>query len=747
MHVFVPHVRPDPFSAGHFSGVSGFTGPVETHVTVNGHVSMARGNLVSGNFFSTLGVRAFAGRSLGPMDDLSGAPPAVMLSYGYWQNRFGGDPSIVGKSILLEHSLFLVAGVVGPGFSGVDPGLPTDIWAPLSSQDVLAPYVPKRTAAKSLWVEIIARLKPGVPIAQAQSALDVIFVSNVLSGVGTVFKTGDSPRIELLSVARGLTSLRAQFSLPLFVLMAAVGIVLLIASANIGGLSLARAMAREQEMAVRLSLGATRARIVRQLLTESLLLAMLGTVLGILIAYWSASSLAAFLAANWYMPLELDVRPDGIVLGFTIAVALLTTLLFGLAPAVQSLRVDLAPAIKRGGKTLPGARGLGVWRFGFGSGLVVAQVGLSIIVLAGAGLLVHTLVNLETLDVGFDTHHVLLFRADSSLTDYKADRARILYRELQDRLAALPGVTSASYSMVALLSGAGIDTEFALPATPDEKLSSDVLPVGQHFFETMHVPLLAGRTFVAADLEARAKPEPVVVNEALAKALFGKESPLGRQFIEPGIDTLRVIVGVVRDARYTSMRREPAPTAYVPLHQDGGAEFELRTAGDPRAIASAVRAAVNEVAPNILISDLETQTDQIEHALYQERLFASLSALFSALALLLACIGIYGLLSYEVTRRTHEIGVRMALGAAPRDVLRLVFRRGLLLVTMGTVMGVAAAVGLTRYLQSLLYGIRAVDPFTYACAVILLAVVALAACWIPARRAMRVDPMVALRYE
>lgn len=730
-----------------FSGVSAFAGSNERHISVGGQVTMADVQLVSGSFFSTLGTSASAGRLLDPKDDLPGAPHVVTLSYAYWQNHLGGEPSVIGKSIVLENTPFIVTGVAAQKFSGLDPGLPVDMWAPISSQDVLVPHFPKRTAQKSLWVQIIARCKPEVPLTQADSATNVIFVPGVTSGPGAVFKVADAPHVQLLSAARGLVTLRREFSEPLFLLMAAVGIILLIASANVAGLSISRAMARQQEMAVRFSLGATRARIARQLLTESFLLAGLAAFLGIVLAYWSSRALAAFLSANWYQPLAIDIHPDSAVLGFTIAVAMLTAILFGLAPSLHCARFALAPAMKGSARVFRGARGLAGRSFSLGSALVVVQVGLSVVVLSGAGLLVRTLVNLKTQNYGFDIRNVLLFYTDPALTGYKGDRLSLLYREMQDRLSALPGVTSASYSMFPLLSGGSMDTEYAPKDAPDATLSSDVLPVGPHFFETMRIPVLAGRAFVASDFETLAKPRLVVVNESLARRLFGQENPLGREFIEHGGGESYVIVGVVGDAKYTGLRGGIRPTAYVPHTGGFGAEFELRTAGDPEALAASIRSVAKQVNANILVSSVKTQIGQINQRLYQERLFAGLSSLFGALALLLACIGIYGLLSYEVTRRTREIGIRVALGAQKHEIRRMVAGQGLLLALAGAIIGVAGAAGLTRYLQTLLYGVKPIDPWTFTGAIILLCLVTLLACLNPTRRATRVDPMVALRYE
>ncbi|MHB8412583.1 MAG: ADOP family duplicated permease [Candidatus Acidiferrales bacterium] len=722
----------------------------QPHLTLNGSVSMANGFLVSGDFFATLGTRAILGRTLGPADDQLSSQPTAMLSYAFWKSRFGGDPSIIGKSILLEKTPFIVVGITAPGFAGINPGRSVDVWMPLSSQAYVAPYFPKRTAANSTWLEMMARLKPGVSRSQAQSALRVLFTNATASGPTAMFKPTDSPRIELISAARGLTSLRQQFSQPLFALMACVVIILLIACANVGGLFLARASSRRREIAMRLTLGATRGRVARQLLTESLLTSLLGATLGILLAYWSASALAAFLSANLYSPIDLDVRPDGLVLTFTIGVAVLAAVLFGLAPALQGTRIGLAPALKgvdNGPSALFAAR-----RLAFGSLLVVAQVALSIVVLAGAGLLVRTLINLERMNVGFETDHLLLFSVDMTMAGYTTfDHSPQVYqldRTLQTRLAALPGVTSATYSMVPLLSGDYMSSDFKLPAGPSSSaFSAGELPVGPGFFGTMRIPLLSGRTFTAADFDSSATPEPAVINQLFTKKLFGAGSPLGRDIaLSESKKAQWQIVGVGGDARYNSLREAILPMIYT-LKKNSGAEFELRTKSNPTALIPSVRDAVNHVNRSLLVSDFKTQTEQIDQLLYQERLVAGLSSLFAALSLLLACIGLYGLLSYEVVRRTRELGIRVALGAQRCDLLRLVVGQGIVLVLIGAAIGFGAAIGVTRFVAPMLYGIRASDPLTFAAVSLLLLGVALFACYIPARRAMRVDPMVALRYE
>ncbi|HTW57584.1 MAG TPA: ABC transporter permease [Terriglobales bacterium] len=727
-----------------FSGLFAF---VPAHVeSVDGRPSQARGLFVSGDFFSTIGAHALVGRTLGPSDDLPGTASALVLGYGYWQRHFGGDRSVLGKSITVNGVPFTVVGITARGFFGLNTGIETDFWVPFCFQPSVSPDFPKKTDAAALWVWMGARLKPGVTASQAESTISEIFARSAASGSNAIFKPDDAPRIDLPSAARGLDTLRQDFSKPLLVLLTAVGIILLIACANVAGLMLARATARRREMGVRFALGAGKSRIIRQLLTESLMLAAAGGALGVVLAYWGAISLTAFLSSNWFMPFDLDVHPEARVLGFTTGVSVLIGILFGLAPAFRSVRADVMPSFKEdSGSTLSSLLGRG-WRFGIGNVLVVVQVSLSLVLMAGAGLLVRTLVNLETLDVGFDTHNVLLFDLDPTFSGYKGKQVQSLYGDLQSRLAALPGVTSASYSMTSLLSGANMTTSFRLP-NASENMEAAELPVGPNFFETMRIPLLTGRTFAAADYEPDTKPEPVVINRMFAGRLFGKQNPLDRVLAEGNLKTADWrIVGVVGDAKYQAVRHEITPTAYVPLKEGWGA-FELRTTADPRGLISLVRNALSSVNGSLSPSHITTQTEQMDRDLYQERLFAWLSSLFGLFALALACIGLYGLLSYEVVRRTREIGIRMALGAPRRNVMRMVVGQGIVLALAGAVVGVIVAFTATRYLATLLYGVKPIDAMTFAGVALLLTAVAWLACYIPARRATKVDPMVALRYE
>jgi predicted permease len=501
---------------------------------------------------------------------------------------------------------------------------------------------------------------------------------------------------------------------------------------------------------------------------------VLGGALGILFAYWGAHTIISFVASNQTRPLGFATGVDLRVLGFTVAVSLLTGIIFGMAPALRSARVDLTPALKEGeGSSGSSGHTGGKW-FGIGNALVVAQVALAIVVLVGAGLLVRTLANLRNVDVGFDSHNIVTFGIDPTLIGYKGPQIDSFYRDLQGRLAETPGVKAASYSMMPLLTNFLMSTMFHWPGTPEDQSSqADTLGIGPNFFETLHIPLLAGRGFNASDFKVSAAnfaaawaqeggghagatlalaPSPVIVNQTFVEKFVSKENPLGKQFgqstggpnrpASPGYE----IIGVVRDAKYNSLRREIHPMIYTP-QSGGAASFELRTAANPQAILPAIREVVSQVSTNLPLFDVKTESEQIDRLLFQERLVARLSGFFGLLALVLACVGLYGLLSYEVSRRTREIGIRMALGAQPENVLKLVLRQGLVLAIVGAVVGIGVALGVMRYLTSMLYEVHANDPVTMLAVAVLLTLVAFAACYIPARRAMRVDPMVALRYE
>jgi predicted permease len=742
-----------------FSSVTALGGDVGLNLRGNGPARFVHGELVSGEFFDTLGVGAALGRTFGPADDVPGAPPVAVLSYGFWQSAFGGDPTAVGRTVWLNNIPVTIVGVAAKEFPSVDPATARPMWLPLSLQPQLGENLngtmggdkpSLRAGDDNWWVYLIARLKPEIPLHKAQAAADAFFRNDVLETTKKFFKSEDAPRLVLIPAPQVITGLHDRFSTPLTILMTAVGLVLLVACANVAGLMLARSATRQRELAVRLAVGAGRARIARQLLTESVLLSLGGGASGILLAYWSIHSLVALMSRGGLWPSHLAVQLDLRVLVFTVAASVFTGILFGLAPAFRGMRLDLTPALKESPAAFATGASTRQW-LNLSSSLVVAQVALAILALSGAGLLVRTLENLKSINPGFDTRNVLLFSIDPTLNGYTDAQIYGLYSQLQQRLEGLPGVLVASYSFDPLLSGDVWSSSFKIEGeAQNTQHMTDALQVGPKFFETLNIPVLAGRTLSPRDFDSARGSTwcPAVVNEAFARQFFPKEqTPLGRSISGLGDKYPSCeIIGIVGDAKYQTLRSEISPTVYVP-QKEGSATFEVRTAATPEMIIPAVRSIVSQLDNNLPIFDVKTQSAQIEGSLFQERLIARLSSFFGGLSLLLACIGLYGLLSYEVTRRTREIGVRIALGARPSDVLRFVVRQGVGLAGVGAAVGILGALGLTRYLASLLYGVRPFDPLTFLSVALLVGLVALAACYIPARRASHVDPMVALRYE
>ena len=720
--------------------------PTNVAINVSGHPGHANGLYVSGDFFATLGTHPLFGRLLTSADDSESAP-VVTLSSTFWRKTMAGDYGVLGKPIMIGKRQFTIVGVA-PSIE-LDPGVPQDVWMPLSLQPKTDPHPFQFTEGKAIWLQLIGRLKPGISPQQAAVAVSTIFAAGAAQGPDAIFSAGDAPHIELLSVARGLSSLRRFLSQPLFLLFAAVALVLLIACANIAGLMLARAAERKKEVAVRSALGATRGRLLRQFLTESLLLSASGGVAGCLLGYLGAKALAAFFTRNWWMPIAFDVHPDVRVLAFTFLAAAGVGLLFGAAPVFLHRQLSLAPVLKEGSGGIGGVRSGKLEVAGI---LVTAQMALAVVVLVGAGLLVRTLANLKHVEPGFDPRNLVIFGVDTTYRGSGTSDLQAFHTQIQSQLAALPGVTSVTYSEVPLLTGGGMQVDLYPENGTQPLFNVDVLRIARNFFQTMRMELLAGRTFNEQDLKRTMSPgpgayQPVVINQTFAHRIFGNQNPIGRYFRQGSpTSPISEVVGVVADAKYDSLRTSVAPTIYA-LLGDERATFEVRTAIDPNAMMPAIRAAITRFDPNLLITDMKTQQEQIDQNIYQDRLIANLSSLFALLALIVACVGIYGLLSYQVTRRTQEIGIRLALGAQRADVLRIVLRQGMVLAIVGAVIGIAAALAVTRYLQSFLYGVKPNDPLTMIAVAFLLIAVALLASYIPARRAMNTDPMVALRYE
>jgi predicted permease len=783
-----------------FSRVAAIAGPLDIDFSGNGPASMARGTYVSGNFFSTLGVNTIIGRPLEGSDDSSSAPAVLVLGYAYWQRAFGGDWSVIGRKVRLNNVPATIIGVADPNFTNLTPGKTQDFFMPLALCNRVKSESwgnENRIADPAAWwVVILSRLKLGISIGQANAAATTIFRNELLRGAKPLSTPADAPTITILPAREGLDGETSQVAPMLFILMFTVGFILLIACANLAGLKLARAGTRQKETSIRLALGAGLPRLIRQLLTESVLLSLLGGALGILVAVWGVHAITALLSSGYEQAFPFSISPDWRILVFALATTLITGVLFGLAPAVRGTRVALTPALKESASSLPAGTASTRRLLRLGGALVIAQVTLSVVVLVGAGLVVRTLQNLHSLNPGFDAHNILLFTIDPTIAGYTDQQTQQLYGNLQQRFAALPGVMSVSYSEDALLDGSWSASHFHLDgASPKSIINPATLTVGLNFFSTMRIPILAGRAFTREDFAAAAAtraarkaadassvpragavspsvsspasasesaaatyahsaPVPVLVNEMFAQKFFPKQSPVAKHIADahrmdgeaqhpsPGY----TIIGVAGDTRYARLRRDVLPMIFLPLVSDR-AYFELRTASNPTALVRPVRHIISRAGDDLPLTNIRTQTEQIDQTLYQERVMSQLSSFFAALALVLACIGLYGLLAYEVARRTREIGIRMALGAEKRDVLMMVLGQGLKLALMGVVIGIAGALALTRFLSSLLYGVKPTDPITFAAVSLILVGVALLACYIPARRASNVDPMVALRYE
>ncbi len=720
-----------------------------------GSREMMHTDLVSGTYFSVLGLEPALGRLFTNADDQApGSGPIAVISYSWWKRRFGSDRSVIGKALQFGTHEYTIVGVAPPGFFGTSVGQLPDFWIPLSMEKEVSPGWNGLDNKFFQSLYLIARLKPGVTVEQATANVNLLFkqiLRNEYVGPRPSPKELTSiehARIELTSATRGLSQIRGRFSLPLEILMTIVVLVLLIACANIANLLLARGTARSREIAVRMAIGASRSRMVLQLLTESFLLALIGAALGIALA-WRASDLLLRMASDPMQPATIAVAPNFRVLLFTLLLTCFTALLFGMAPALRATRLNLTSSLKEGrGTTTSTSSRISLARI-----LIVSQITISLILLVAAGLFVRSLVNLTNVDTGFNKQNVLVFQIDEYGGGFEQDaRLESLLQQIEARVQAVRGVDAASFSMFTFNQGEWSDdvTLQDIPRTPENSRGVLNNMVGAGFFAAMGLPVIAGRTFNAYDIVGA--PKVAVINETMAHKFFPGIPAVGRRFgngDDPAHSGDIEIIGVVKNAKYEVLEEEPQPVAYFVYtqHPQYLSNFEVRYSGDSQQVISAVRHAIAEVNSNVPILGISTLAEEVDESTANQKLVAQLSSFFGLLAVLLVCIGIYGLMSYAVARRTNEIGVRMALGAGRSNVLWLVMREILLLTSIGMAIGVPLELAGSRLVSRLLYGLSPWDPVSLLAAICLLVGIAAFAGYLPARRASRVDPIVALRYE
>lgn len=734
------------------------------------------GRLVSGTYFDVLGVRPILGRAISRADDASrGAHPIVVISYGLWRGRFHGDPSIIGQSLRLGAGQissgwgtsgfeedrpvapaprdFTIIGVLPPGFAGETVGERADFFAPTMMEEHFLPgrhWLSRKTA---VWVRVILRLPPGVSRHAAEAAVNFFNRQWLLEAEGSALTEArrrdiQQETLHVLEGDKGFSNLREQFSKPLWLLMGMVATVLLIACANLANLLLARGTARRREFATRLALGVGRPRLVRQLVTESLLLSLTGAALSIPVGFLISRALFVMVSSS-DPTVHLDLAPDSRVLLFTAIVALATALLFALLPAIRSTNLDISPVLKENNRSSSGSRS----QLAGGKAVVVVQVALSVVLLFGTGLLIRTLYNMKSQDLGYAPQNMLIAHLDPIGAGYKGDAVGRISQRILEAIRQLPGVTAASYSDNGLFDGGESGTRVRIPGfrpVSPKDATARFDQVGPEYFHTVGIPILLGRDFSVTDTAGA--PRVAVINQTMAKFYFGDRSPIGQTlFYDSLLKFSLTIIGVAKDARDHFVRDEPFRRFYVSYMQpvDGqmDADYEIRTPLDLAAMDQEIRSAVHAISPGMPIVRIHQLTQQINDSMIKERLVAELSIFFGILALVLGCVGLYGIMAYSVVRRTQEIGIRVALGAASQAVIWMVVRDALMLVVLGLAAGIPLALGLSHYVQSLLFGLKPMDPLSLVSVIVIMSLMALAAAFLPARRAAKVDPLTALRYE
>ncbi|SPF37989.1 putative ABC efflux pump, inner membrane subunit [Candidatus Sulfopaludibacter sp. SbA4] len=708
-----------------FSELSTFGNSSQMNVTIQGHAELRQGLMVSGDFFRMLGTAAYRGRILSVEDAQPGVSPVAVLSYGFWEHRLGAGAEALGQTILVNGAPASIVGVLPKGWCGIDPGACPDLFLPLANMDAMR-------NPESWYYEVMGRLKPGVAEERARAETEAL----IDRAIATYRAAGsyEAPRIGLEPAAKGLNGLRSQLTDPLTVMSWAVGAILLIACANIAGLLGARSAARQREIGTRLALGAGRGRLIRQLLVESLLLAALGTLAGIALAYATGDSIVRLFLGD--RTLGISVAMNLRVLGVSAGLCFMTAILFGLLPALQATRLDTAAAMKGSGPAAERSRLVTA------KGFIALQVAITLMLVLGSAVFLRTLINLYAEPLGFRPENLLTFQLNPTLNGYKDQRLLNFHEDVVRRLGAIPGVRSASMSRWGILSGSATRDSVNLPGQkPVPVMTHYVAP---RFFETVGFSLLAGRDVEWSDRE---KSEPVlVINQALAQQLFGSESPLGRVVEVGGKCT---IVGVAANTKFDSLRRAAPPTVYVPFRQERehSMTYVLRSAMEPKALVPAVRRVVESVDPNVPPYEVRTQTERIGEDVRKDRVFALLFTAFGSMALILASLGIYGTLAYQVARRTPEIGVRVALGASRGAVAAMMMREEAAPVAVGLLVGIGGALEAGKFVESMMFGLKPTDPVTVVGAAGALLLSAVAAGWLPARRAASITPMQALRYD